>query len=140
MVLVRVPSNIAPLDSPRVEAAAILTEVVVDLASSTTKLPLLRTLSTRLRAAIITFNKNPANSELLKLTDRLNCAAARQNVPAGKEEGKVDDSSVEIVGYLGRWRPDFGTAERGGFFEPRHAERRNAEDSRAYPPTVVIPP
>lgn len=79
------------------EAATVLTEALLAVAPSATKLPLLRTLSTRLRAAIITFNKNPANSALLKLTDRLNGAAAQQAVPAGKVEGKVDDSSVEIV-------------------------------------------
>ena len=99
MVTIPFPSNVAPLDSPRVEAAAVLTDALMDMAPSATKLPLLRTLSTRLRAAIITFNKNPANSTHLKLTDRLNGAAA-QTVPAGKMEGKVDDTSVEIVVFL----------------------------------------
>ena len=100
MVTIPFPSNVAPLDSPRVEAAAVLTDALMDMAPSATKLPLLRTLSTRLRAAIITFNKNPANSTLLKLTDRLNGAAAQQTVPAGKMEGKVDDTSVEIGVFL----------------------------------------
>ena len=86
----------------------------------------IRLITTLLRNSIITYNKNPMNSTLVKYLDQLNANVSQRNTPtptssshASSIEGLTttftpDPSALHIVGICDTIDVDSGTPEGSG--------------------------
>ena len=94
----------------------------------------IRILTTLLRNTIITYNKNPLNSTLVKYLDQLNANITERNTPTSSSSSHAssvdglsttftpDPSTVNTVGIYETQNVDSRTSERSGIPEPRYYE------------------